>query len=94
MAVVGKGRRQQLDVGTGLGEVGVLWNFPSAAVQVRLFFIPMTTSPSCPLLASSCFGARAAGRTTLFIWRMWSGGSLTYLYPAGPAHATQTKVLF
>lgn len=70
MAVAGEGKRQQLDVGAGLGgSRGALWNFPRAAGQVKLFFIPMTTSPSCPLLDSSCLGARAAG--SLFTWRMW-----------------------
>lgn len=69
--MVGEGRRQQLDVGAGLGgSRGVLWNFPRAAGQVKLFFIPMTMSPSCPLLAF-CLGAKAAGRTALLTWRMW-----------------------
>lgn len=56
-AVVGEGRRQQLDVRAGVGGsvcVGGRYGiFPGAAGQVKLFFIPMTTTPSCPLLDSS-----------------------------------------
>lgn len=55
--MVGEGRRQQLDVRAGVGGsvcVGGRYGiFPGAAGQVKLFFIPMTTTPSCPLLDSS-----------------------------------------
>lgn len=89
--MVGEGGRQQLDVG---GSRGALWNFPRAAGQVKLFFIPMTTAPSCPLLDSSCLGARAAGRTALFPWRMWPHEPLRCLCTVlGLAPVTQAEVL-
>lgn len=63
---------------------------PDAAGQVRLFFIPVAMSPSCPPQASFCLGARAAGRVALLRWRMCPCGPLRYLYHAGAGDVTQT----